>query len=225
MSTIVVADDERDIRELLVYALERDGHVVHAVADGPSALRAARSGVDALILDLGLPVVDGLEVLRTLRREGHDVPVLILTARGDEVDRVLGLELGGDDYLSKPFSTRELLARLHAILRRLSPGQGRPRVLCVGGIEIDEAAREVRRAGRALAFKPREYALFALLAANPNVAFSRETLLERVWGFEFEGDARTVDVHVRRVRAKVEEYPERPRLIATVRGYGYKLTP
>lgn len=153
------------------------------------------------------------------------MPVLILTARGDEVDRVLGLELGGDDYLSKPFSARELVARLHAILRRLAPGQGRPRMLCVGDVEIDEAAREVRRAGRVLALKPREYALLALLAANPNVAFSRETLLERVWGFEFEGDARTVDVHVRRVRAKVEGEPERPRLIATVRGYGYKLTP
>ncbi|TAM61602.1 response regulator transcription factor [bacterium] len=225
MSTIIVADDEREIREMLVYALERDGHLVHAAGDGPTALRAARSGADALVLDLGLPVIDGLDVLRTLRREGCGIPVLILTARGDEVDRVLGLELGGDDYLSKPFSTRELLARLHAVLRRLAPEQTRPRLLHAGGVEVDEAAREVRRDGAAVGLKPREYALFALLAANPNVAFSRETLLERVWGFEFDGDARTVDVHVRRLRAKLEENPERPRVITTVRGYGYKLTP
>jgi len=225
VSTIGVADDEREIRDLLVHALERDGHTVHAVADGPSTLRLARGGVDALVLDLGLPVIDGVEVLRVLRREGHTLPVLVLTARGDEFDRVLGLELGADDYLTKPFSTRELAARLRAILRRLAPEMARPRTRCFGPVEIDESAREVRRDGRALALKPREYALLALLAANPNVAFSREALLERVWGFEFEGDARTVDVHVRRIRAKVEHDPERPRLIVTVRGYGYKLTP
>lgn len=223
MSSIALADDEREISDLLVYTLERDGHRVHAVGDGPSALRVVRSGVDALILDLGLPVIDGIEVLRTLRREGHTLPVLILTARGDEVDRVLGLELGADDYLTKPFSARELVARLRAILRRLAPETARPRVRRFGALEIDESAREVRRGGRPLALKPREYALLALLAANPNVAFSRETLLERVWGFEFEGDARTVDVHVRRIRARVEEDPGQPRLIATVHGYGYKL--
>ncbi|HVA37754.1 MAG TPA: response regulator transcription factor [Candidatus Dormibacteraeota bacterium] len=225
MSTIGVADDERQISELLAYTLEREGHRVETVADGPSALRLARSGIDALVLDLGLPVVDGIEVLRTLRREGQALPVLVLTARGDEVDRVLGLELGADDYVTKPFSARELAARLRAILRRLAPPAPAARIVRIGALEIDESAREVRRDGGAVALKPREYALMALLAANPNVAFSRESLIERVWGFEFDGDARTVDVHVRRVRAKVEDDPAHPRLIATVRGFGYKLSP
>ncbi|MDE2572889.1 MAG: response regulator transcription factor [bacterium] len=225
MGTIGVADDEREISELLRYTLEREGHRVEIAADGPSALRLARTAIDALVLDIGLPVVDGIEVLRTLRREGRDLPVLILSARGDEVDRILGLELGADDYLAKPFSARELATRVRVILRRLAPAAPMPRVVRAGGLEIDEAAREVRRDGAVVLLKPREYALLALLAANPNVAFSREALLERVWGFEFDGDARTVDVHVRRIRAKIEADPQRPRAIVTVRGYGYKLLP
>jgi DNA-binding response OmpR family regulator len=182
-----------------------------------------RAGADLLILDVGLPVVDGFDVVRTLRREGRAHPVLILTARSEEVDRVIGLELGADDYVTKPFSPRELIARVRALARRggVTADAG-PVLLRFDRLEIDEAAREVRVDGAIVALKPREFALLLQLASNPGVAFSRTTLLQTVWGFDFDGDERTVDVHVRRLRVKLEDDAALPRFVQTIHGFGYK---
>jgi DNA-binding response OmpR family regulator len=186
-------------------------------------LRAVRAGTDLLVLDVGLPVVDGFEIVRTLRREGRAHPVLMVTARTEEVDRVIGLELGADDYVTKPFSPRELIARVRALARRggIVTDAG-PVLLRFDRLEIDEAAREVRIDGADVALKPREFALLLQLATNPGVAFSRTTLLQTVWGFDFSGDERTVDVHVRRLRAKLEDDAARPQFVQTIHGFGYK---
>jgi DNA-binding response OmpR family regulator len=194
-------------------------------ADGSSALRYARDGADLVVLDIGLPGIDGLEVARTLRREGRTTPILLLTARADEVDRIVGLELGADDYVVKPFSPREVVARVRAILRRSGLNhQPGPAVLRFGRLEIDDAAREVRVDEAAVNLKPREYALLRVLADNVGVALSRDALLERVWGFDFDGDQRTVDVHVRRLRMKLEEQRGLPACLQTIHGFGYKFT-
>ncbi|MEA2687501.1 MAG: two-component system, OmpR family, response regulator ResD [Candidatus Eremiobacteraeota bacterium] len=223
VTRIVVAEDDTSIRELLVHHLEREGFHCEEAADGPSALRLVRTGADVLILDLGLPVVDGFEVLRALRREGRELPILVLTARSEEIDRVVGLEIGADDYVVKPFSPREVVARVKALGRRagLRSTQA-PVVLTFERLEIDEAAREARIDGVDLGLKPREFALLLELAANAGVALSRESLLERVWGYEFDGDHRTVDVHVRRLRSKLEERAHLAPLLHTVHGFGYK---
>src|SRR6202035_2033647 len=200
VTRIVVAEDDSSIRELLVHHLEREGFRCDQASDGPSALRCTRTGADLLILDLGLPVVDGFEVLRALRREGRDLPVLVLTARSEEIDRVVGLEIGADDYVVKPFSPREVVARVKALSRRSGLISAHaPVVLTFERLEIDEAAREARIDGVNVGLKPREFALLLELASNAGVALSRESLLERVWGFDFVGDQRTVDVHVRRL--------------------------
>jgi two-component system alkaline phosphatase synthesis response regulator PhoP len=225
MSTmrIVVAEDDPAIRELLVHHLTREGFRCTETSDGPSTLRAARGAADLLILDVGLPVVDGFEIVRTLRREGSTQPVLMVTARGDEVDRVIGLELGADDYVTKPFSPREVVARVRALARRGGMvADAAPVQLRFDRLEIDEAAREARIDGTDIALKPREFALLLQLATNPGVAFSRTTLLQTVWGFDFDGDERTVDVHVRRLRAKLEDEAALPRLVQTIHGFGYK---
>jgi DNA-binding response OmpR family regulator len=220
---IVVAEDEAPIRELLVHHLTREGFACVEAADGPSALRAVRAGADLVILDVGLPVMDGFDVIRTLRGEGRSVPVLVLTARADEIDRVVGLEIGADDYVTKPFSPREVIARVRAIARRAGmASQAQPTLLSFGRLEIDEAAREVRVDGVDAGLKPREFALLLELASNPGIALSRSTLLQRVWGFDFDGDERTVDVHVRRLRLKIEEKPRLPPLLQTIHGFGYK---
>jgi DNA-binding response OmpR family regulator len=220
---IVVAEDEAPIRELLVHHLEREGFRCVETGDGPTTLRAVRAGSDLVVLDVGLPVVDGFDVVRTLRREGRTQPVLILTARSDEVDRIIGLELGADDYISKPFSPREIVARVRALARRGGiPADSGPALLRFDRLEIDEAAREVRIDGRPLGLKPREFGLLLQLASNPGVAFARSSLVERVWGLDFDGDERTVDVHVRRLRAKLEDAAGLPRLLQTVHGFGYK---
>ena len=219
---VVVAEDDPSIRELVVHHLERDGYACDAVADGAGALRCARGGADLLILDVGLPVVDGFEIVRTLRREGHSLPILVLTARTEEVDRVVGLEIGADDYVTKPFSPRELVARVKALGRRTGAVPSGPRRLAFGRLVIDEAAREARVDGADVILKPREFALLLELAANPGVALSRATLLERVWGFDFDGDERTVDVHVRRLRVALEERAGLAPLLQTVHGFGYK---
>jgi DNA-binding response OmpR family regulator len=220
---MVVAEDEAPIRELLVHHLARAGFACTQAVDGPTALRAARAAADLVILDVGLPVVDGFDVIRTLRREGRDVPVLLLTARAEEIDRVVGLEIGADDYVTKPFSPREIVARVRAIARRSgTTPQTAPALLTFDRLVIDEAAREVRLDGIEAGLTPREFALLLELASNPGVALSRATLLTRVWGFDFEGDERTVDVHVRRLRLKIEERAKLPALIHTVHGYGYK---
>jgi DNA-binding response OmpR family regulator len=223
LTRIVVAEDDVSIRELLVHHLERDGFRCEPAADGPAALRLARCGADLLILDLGLPVVDGFDVVRALRREGLDVPILVLTARSEEIDRVVGLEIGADDYVVKPFSPREIVARVKALGRRARlRSTPAPVVLRFDRLEIDEAAREARLDGVDVGLKPREFALLLELASNAGVALSRASLLQRVWGFDFDGDARTVDVHVRRVRAKLEDHTADAPLLHTIHGFGYK---
>lgn len=221
--SILVAEDESAIRDLLAHHLEREAFHVIPVSDGLAAIRVGRSGVDALILDVGLPGVDGFEVARVLRRERHEMPILMLTARTDEVDRVVGFELGADDYVCKPFSPREVVARIKALLRRTGKDQApAPSVLRFGRLEIDESAREARVDGEDLKLKPREFALLLELAGHPGIALTRERLLQRVWGFDFEGDERTVDVHVRRLRARLAERAELRKLVQTVHGFGYK---
>ena len=223
MQTVVVAEDEGAIRDLLTHHLEREGFAVVGAADGQTALRRARGLADLLILDIGLPGMDGFDVARALRREQCVVPIVILTARSDEIDRIVGFELGVDDYICKPFSPREVVARIKAILRRSGTpaAQVRP-ILQFGRLEIDERAREVRVNGTDVRLKPREFALLLELATNPGVALSRERILQKVWGFDFSGDERTVDVHVRRLRAKIEERWHLSPFVQTVHGFGYK---
>ena len=192
-------------------------------ADGVTALGLARDGIEVAILDIGLPALDGLEVARALRREGRHLPILILSARAEEIDRIVGFEIGADDYVTKPFSPREVVARVRAILRRAGVAfDAAPRILRFGRLEIDEGAREARVDGADVGLKPREFALLLELASNAGVALSRATLLDKVWGYDFEGDERTVDVHVRRLRAKIEEQRRLGPAIATVHGFGYK---
>jgi DNA-binding response OmpR family regulator len=223
VTRIVVAEDDAPIRDLLVHHLEREGFVCREAPDGPAALRQTRAGTDVLVLDLGLPVLDGFEVVRTLRREGRDIPILMLTARAEEVDRVVGLELGADDYVVKPFSPREVVARVKAIARRARLNAGHaPLMLTFERLEIDEAAREARVDGVEIRLKPREFSLLLELAANAGVALSREALLQRVWGYDFPGDDRTVDVHVRRLRSKLQEQAQLGPLVQTIHGFGYK---
>jgi DNA-binding response OmpR family regulator len=220
---IVLAEDDAAIHELLQHHLQRAGLSVLGVTDGLAALRAARNVADLLILDIGIPGLDGFEVTRVLRREGSPLPILMLTARADEVDRVVGFELGADDYVTKPFSTAEVVARVKSILRRSGRTfDAMPVLFEIGRLHIDEAAREARVDGRDAELKPREFGLLLELSRHPGVALSRKQLLDRVWGFDFTGDERTVDVHVRRLRAKIEERWNVPPLVATVHGYGYK---
>lgn len=220
---ILIAEDDPAIRELLTHHLQREAFDVLAVGDGNAALRAARAVADVVILDVGLPAVDGFEVARALRREKCEVPIIMLTARAEEIDRVVGFELGADDYICKPFSPREVVARVKALLRRVGQAYDRPpSLLNFGRLEIDEAAREARVDGNGVKLKPREFALLLALASNPGVALSRRMLVEKVWGFDFEGDERTVDVHIRRVRSKIEDECKLPRMLETVHGFGYK---
>jgi two-component system alkaline phosphatase synthesis response regulator PhoP len=223
---VVVAEDDTPIRELVVHHLERDGFHCDQAADGPTALRLSRAGAGVLVLDIGLPAIDGFEIVRTLRREGHAIPILILTARSDEIDRILGLEIGADDVVTKPFSPREVLARVKALGRRVGLTPSNARVaLHFGRIVIDEGARVVTVDGVDVGLKPREFSLLLELASNPNIALSRATLLERVWGFDFDGDERTIDVHVRRLRLRLEEKTQHPVVLHTVHGFGYKFCP
>lgn len=224
-SRILIAEDDRAIRELVVHHLERDGFAVVESSDGHATLRIARDGVDVVLLDVGLPGIDGFDIARILRREGREIPILFISARVDEVDRVVGFELGADDYIVKPFSPREVIARVRAVLRRVGqkhePG---PQLLRYGRLEIDEGAREARVDGKDVGLKPREYDLLRELTGHAGVALSRDTLLERVWGYDFDGDERTVDVHVRRLRMKLEEECDLGRCLHTVHGFGYKFT-
>lgn len=222
VQTVVVAEDDEPIRELVAHHLEREGYAVVRAADGNAALRHARTSGDLLVLDLGLPAIDGHDVMRTLRREGRYLPIVMLTAQTDEIDRVVGFELGADDYVCKPFSPRELVARVKAILRRNGAPALERTVLRFGRLEIDERAREVRVDGVEAKLKRREFALLVELASNPGVAFSRERLLQKVWGFDFAGDERTVDVHVYRLRHKLEKRFGLRDVVCTVHGLGYK---
>ena len=220
--TVMVIEDEKEIRELIRYNLERDGFQVYAAADGEEGLRRLRaSRPDVLVLDLMLPGKNGLEVLRELRDAPatRDLPVMILTARSAEMDRLLGFEHGADDYLTKPFSPRELVARLRALLRRAGPGPSAG-ALTAGGLTVDPLAREASSQGRALELTPREFDLLAFLVQHPGRVVSREELLRKVWGYAFVGETRTVAVHVGRLRAKLGDAGA---VIETVLGTGYKL--
>jgi DNA-binding response OmpR family regulator len=242
--TILVVDDEPAIVQVIRERLAREGFAVHTAADGTAALSAVgEDPPDLIILDLMLPDMDGFEVLRRLRREGHDVPVIILTARDDAVDVIVGLELGADDYVVKPFNPRELVARMRAVLRRRgealalaaritsleaqlprpSPGQPPPPVVPDAGLHFDPPARRAWFAGKLLDLRPREYDLLHCLAQHQGQVLSRDTLLDRVWGTAEYIDDRTVDVHVHRLRHKLAEIDPSADPIHTERGIGYRM--
>ena len=226
-NTVLVVEDEPNLLAALEYTLEQEGYVVLTAIDGESGLHLARTREpDVLILDVMLPSLDGFEICRIIRRES-DIPILMLTARGEEVDRVVGLELGADDYVTKPFSMRELLARIRSLLRRASPptsigSQNESEVLRSGDLIIDLASHSATLEDKPLEMKPREFSLLSLLAANRGRAFTRDQILERLWGHDYIGDSRTVDVHVRWLREKIEPEPSKPQRIVTIRGVGYR---
>ena len=217
MAKILIVDDDPAIREILRAYLSHEGYELSEAADGVSALALAPAA-DLVVLDLMLPEMDGLEVARHLRRDLPDLPILMLTARGEEEERVRGFEEGADDYVTKPFSPRELVARVRALLRR----SGIHDRLVYGELEIVPKSREVYLAGRPVELSKLEFDLLLTLAQHPGMVFSRERLLERVWGADFFGVERVVDVHVASLRKRLGDEPDRPRLIETVRGVGYR---
>ncbi len=226
-SKILVVEDDPNLLATLKYNLVKDGHEVITAADGARAVELARhENPELIILDLMLPQLSGLEVCRILRKE-MTVPIIMLTAKTDEVDKIVGLEIGADDYMTKPFSMRELLARVHAMLRRagLSSQQTEPGLesLKVGDVEINVSRHQALVKNSTLYLTPKEYDLLVFLARNRGFMFSREQLLEKVWGYDYAGDTRTVDVHIRWLRQKIESDPKNPVHILTVRGAGYKL--
>jgi len=221
---VLVIDDEPTVRDVVSRYLESDGYRVDSAADGRAARKLLEEPADLVILDLMLPGMDGLAFLRDIRMTS-DVPVIVLTARTDEMDRVVGLELGADDYVIKPFSPRELSARVRSVLRRARPETDVPR-LDFGGLSIDARARTVTLHGEAISFRAREFDLLLFLAMAPRQVFSRGQLLSQVWESSAEfSDVATVTVHVRRIRQKIEDDPLRPRWIATIRGVGYRFDP
>jgi DNA-binding response OmpR family regulator len=247
-ATILVVDDEPSLRDALSYTLRKEGYRVEVAATGVEAIQAARRHrPDAVILDIMLPEIDGLQVCRTLRAEST-VPILLLSAKGEEIDRVVGLEIGADDYLPKPFAMRELLARIRAMLRRVEMMMPSPVAAIapaaspesrhavssstsapldarveLGDLTVDPARRLATLRGAALVLRPKEFDLLYFLASHPDVVHSRHTLLRRVWGYDFPIDTRTVDVHVRWLRQKIEREPAIPVRLQTVRGVGYRL--
>jgi two-component system alkaline phosphatase synthesis response regulator PhoP len=232
--TILVVDDEATLRETLVDALELEGYRAIPAADGREALARFRADrPDLVLLDLMLPELSGVEVCRILRAESS-VPIVMLTARDSEVDKVVGLELGADDYVTKPFSLRELTARIRGIFRRAdrlaeapqpdAPGATQaPRPVRLGRVQVDLAGRRLLRDGRQVPVKPKAFELLAFFMRNPGQVFTRDQLLEHVWGYDYAGETRTVDVHVHWLRVEVEEDPSAPMLLQTVRGVGYVL--
>ncbi|HEY8345828.1 MAG TPA: response regulator [Symbiobacteriaceae bacterium] len=223
---VLVVDDERPIADILKFNLEREGYEVDVAYDGETAIAMARQKpFDLVILDIMLPKLDGFSVCREIRSRSS-VPILMLSAKEAEVDKVLGLELGADDYVTKPFSPRELLARVRAILRRTRSApaggsQGGDQILSAGPITLNLTSYEVTKDGTVIDLTPREFDLLRYLVAHAGQVFSRETLLQEVWGFDYLGDLRTVDVTVRRLREKIEDNPAQPELIKTKRGIGY----
>lgn len=233
---ILVVEDDLTLLETLEYNLERQGYEVYKAEDGRNALELARRyEPDLVLLDVMLPGIDGFEVCRILRQE-LSMPILMLTARADEVDKIVGLEMGADDYLTKPFSMRELLARVKALLRRVelvreevaaeNGGEGmeatKTAVLTFDNLVIDQNRREIRVDGEPVRVKPKEFDLLVFLARNQGIALSRDLILERVWGWSYDGNSRTVDVHVRWLREKIEPDPSNAKRILTVRGIGYR---
>ncbi len=218
---VLVVDDDPTVAEIVTGYLDRAGYVVDRAGDGPDALdRAAAHWPDLVVLDLMLPGMDGLEVCRRMRGHGP-VPVIMLTARGDEDDRILGLEVGADDYVTKPFSPRELVLRVESVLRRTRRAPAAAGLVRAAGLTLDPASRRATKRGHELALTIREFDLLAFFLRHPGRAFGREELMREVWGWDF-GDLSTVTVHVRRLRGKVEDDPARPRLIRTVWGVGYR---
>jgi len=232
---VLVVEDDKTLQETLVYNLERQGYEVVVTDNGRSALQLVRQDPpDVVVLDIMLPGLDGFDVCRLIRKE-YSVPILMLTARTEEIDKIVGLEMGADDYLTKPFSMRELLARVKALLRRVTlirqemeaeqpaatdlPGAG---VLTFGNLVIDRDRREVLLDERPIRLKPKEYELLLFLARHKGIALSRDLILERVWGWTYDGNSRTVDVHVRWLREKIEEDANEVKRIVTVRGVGYR---
>jgi phosphate regulon transcriptional regulator PhoB len=224
MKKLLLIEDDKDIVELVRYNLEKEGYLVSASSDGASGLAQLRkSPPDLLLLDLMLPKLSGLEVCKEVRRDAalNRLPILMVTARGEEADRVVGLELGADDYVTKPFSPRELVARVKALLRRVEPASPAEKAIEVGALRIDPAAYRVTRSGKPIPLSTLEFRLLYYLAARPNRVFSRDQLLDSVWGTDRFVTQRSVDVYVRRLREKVEVDAQRPVHVKTVRGAGY----
>ena len=225
MTTVLVVDDEPIVREVVVSYLQREGYRTLEAGDGDTARRLLEDDPPTLVvLDVMLPGTDGLELCRWIRARS-DLPVIMLTARGEEADRIVGLELGADDYVTKPFSPRELAARVRTVLRRSSPDIPKAERLTFEGLEIDARTREVVRKGELLRLTAKEFDLLWFLASNPRQVFSRDQLMDRVWGYEAALDTGTVTVHIRRLREKIEEDPSRPDFLQTVWGVGYRFAP
>lgn len=221
---ILVVDDEENVRHLIEYTLQKENFAVLSAADGKAALQLFENGCDFAILDVMLPDLDGFEILKRIRQKSR-VPVLMLTARAEEIDRIVGLELGADDYLVKPFSPRELAARVKAILRRTNEDTSSfEKDIIIDDLEIKPGTRSVKYASKEVILTFKEYELLLLLAKNPNRVFTREELLERVWGYDYYGDTRTIDVHIRHLREKIEQDATNPRYLKTLRGVGYKFS-
>lgn len=221
---VLVVDDEKTLVKALTFNLEKEGFRVEQAYDGEEALNKVFAlKPDIVVLDLMLPKVDGFEVCRQIRKK-TDVPIIMLTARGEDIDKVLGLELGADDYLTKPFNSRELVARIKAILRRsLFREEETKKIAKIGNLQVDLLQHRVRLDGKDINLTSKEFALLSFLVANAGNVYSREQLLEQVWGYDYYGDVRTVDVHIRHLREKLEQDPGNPNLILTVWGTGYKI--
>lgn len=226
-NAVLVVEDDKNLLDTLRYNLKNEGYVVFTAADGAAAVDIARrEKPDIIILDVMLPEMSGFDVCRILRKE-MTTPILMLTAKAEETDKVVGLEIGADDYMTKPFSLRELLARVKAMLRRAGMAQTSQTngevLLKVGDVQIDTARHQAEKGVSRLELTPKEFDLLVFLAKSKGFVFSRDQLLEKVWGYDFAGDTRTVDVHVRWLREKIEDNPNEPKLLLTIRGVGYKL--
>lgn len=224
MAKVLVVEDEQSLREALVFFLEKEGHEVSVAVDGEEAIRVfEKTGPDIILLDLMLPKLDGNQVCKRIRLSSN-VPIIMLTAKDSEVDKIVGLEIGADDYITKPYSTRELLARIKAVLRRqVEPPLAAGSVLIAGDLRLDSDRHVVTLNGNPLTLPLKEFELLELLMENVNRVLTRGQIIDRVWGSNYFGDTKTLDVHIKRLRSKVEEDPARPKYIQTVRGLGYKL--
>ena len=225
--TVLIVDDEKAIVDILKFNLEREGYNTLAAYDGREGLRLAKeTDPDLILLDVMLPHIDGFEVCRTLRNDGRNVPIIMITAREEETDKIFGLELGADDYITKPFSVRELLARVKTNIRRMTtsappPQSGSVGILEIGAITIDLARHEIYKNRKALELTQREYELIKFLSATPGKVWTRQELMSEVWQYDYYGDLRTVDVAIRRLREKLEDDPANPTYVITKRGVGY----
>jgi two-component system response regulator RegX3 len=224
MAKVLVVEDEQSLREALVFFLEKEGHEVSVAVDGEEAIKVFdNSGADIILLDLMLPKMDGNQVCKQIRQSSN-VPIIMLTAKDSEIDKIVGLEIGADDYITKPYSTRELLARIKAVIRRqVEPPLTVGSVLIAGELRLDSDRHVVTLNGSPLTLPLKEFELLELLMENVNRVLTRGQIIDRVWGSNYFGDTKTLDVHIKRLRSKVEEDPARPKYIQTVRGLGYKL--